>query len=355
MSHEIRTPLNAVITIASLLGDKVDKEEQQLISTLKFSANNLLLIINDILDFTKLDAGKAKLEFRPSNLKKLLENIKNTYEGLAREKGIALILNIGDDISEYYELDETKTSQIIGNLVTNAIKFTETGHVDINVSKASAEESAHLLHFEVRDTGVGIAKAHLEDIFESFTQPQTVTTRKQGGTGLGLAIVKKMVELHGSTIAVSSLTGRGSVFSFDLSLKKSNSPAKTITKQLDSLHGKTILLAEDNLINAMLIRKLLSNWKMISEHAKNGLEAVEKSKLKTFDFILMDIHMPEMDGFEATTKIHSGKNPNFNTPIFALTADVTAETQEEYVNSFNGFLRKPIEIEKLQEAFINAL
>ena len=355
MSHEIRTPLNAIITIASLLGDKVKNGEKQLVDTLKFSSNNLLLIINDFLDFTKLDAGKAQLELRPADFRKLLGNIKNTYEGLAIEKGNELRLHIDAEIFDHYELDETKTSQILGNLVTNAIKFTEGGLVDISVKKLSSGDCFDHLLFEVTDNGTGIERKHLDDIFDSFFQPQTITTRKQGGTGLGLAIVKKLVELHGSVINVNSESGKGSVFNFDLCLKRSAAPGEIISKKSDILTGKTVLLAEDNMINAMLIRKLLSNWKMISEHAKNGAEAVEKSKLKVYDFVLMDIHMPEMDGFEATWNIHQTGNPNDHTPIFALTADVTAENCEEHHNMFNGFLRKPIEIDKLQEAFIKYL
>jgi hypothetical protein len=207
----------------------------------------------------------------------------------------------------------------------------------------------------VSDDGTGIEEKHIENIFESFFQPQIITTRKQGGTGLGLAIVKKLVELYGGTINVKSETGKGSVFYFELSLKRSSAPGKIISKHPDILSGKTVLLAEDNMINAMLIRKLLSNWKMVSEHAKNGLEAVEKSKLKVYDFVLMDIHMPEMDGYEATWNIHQPGNPNDTTPIFALTADVTAETRDEHHHLFNGFLRKPIEIDKMQEAFIKLL
>jgi CheY-like chemotaxis protein/nitrogen-specific signal transduction histidine kinase len=355
MSHEIRTPLNAVITIASLLDNNGIKEEQQLVDTLKFSANNLLLIINDFLDFTKLDAGKATLEFRPCSFKKLLVNIKNTYESLAKEKGINLCLDIDANVNDNYELDETKTSQIMGNLLTNAIKFTERGQVCIVVKKINSDQDVDELLFEVTDTGSGIAKDYLDNIFESFFQPQTITTRKQGGTGLGLSIVKKLVELHGSSIRVNSVIGKGSVFYFHLKLKRSGSPVKVVSRKSDILCGKTVLLAEDNLINAMLIRKLLSNWKMTSEHAKNGFEAFEKSKLKNFDFILMDIHMPEMDGFEATRNIRINGNPNIKTPIFALTADITAETREEYISKFDGFLRKPIEIDKMYEAFIENL
>lgn len=190
MSHEIRTPLNAVITIAALLGGKVKKKEKQFVDSLKFAANNLLLIINDILDFTKLDTGKSNLEMRPGNFKVLLENIKNTYENLAKEKGIGLFLNIDPDVAQSYHLDETKLSQIISNLITNAIKFTDAGHIDINITKLSTTEETDCLLFEIKDTGTGIAKGHLELIFDSFSQPQTITTRKQGGSGLGLAIVK---------------------------------------------------------------------------------------------------------------------------------------------------------------------
>ena len=355
MSHEIRTPLNAVITIASLLSDKVAKEEQQLIDSLKFASNNLLLLVNDILDFTKLDAGKTTLDLRAIKFRALLENIKRTYENLAKEKGLSLILNINEDVADYYELDETKTSQILGNLVTNAIKFTQTGLVEVSVKKISGEKDIDQLRFEVRDTGIGIPDDFKDSIFESFSQIQSVKTREQGGSGLGLAIVKKLVNLHGSTIRLNSVVGKGSVFYFDLNLKVGLKPKQIVAKNAEQLHGKTVLLAEDNLINAMLIRKLLSNWHIVSEHAKNGLEALEKSKLKAFDYILMDIHMPEMDGYEATRRILEPENPNVKTPIFALTADVTAESQDEYQPWFNGFLHKPIEIDKLYQALINEL
>ncbi|MGZ3756598.1 MAG: ATP-binding protein [Mucilaginibacter sp.] len=355
MSHEIRTPLNAVITIASLLSDKVAKEEQQLIDSLKFASNNLLLLVNDILDFTKLDEGKTTLDMRPTKFRALLENINRTYENLAKEKGLSLILNIHEDVAEYYELDETKISQILGNLITNAIKFTQTGRVEVSIKKISGENNIDQLRFEVRDTGIGIPDDFKDNIFESFSQIQSVKTREQGGSGLGLAIVKKLISLHGSTIRLNSVVGKGSVFYFDLNLKVGSKPKQLVAKNAEKLYGKTVLLAEDNMINAMVIRKLLSNWQMISEHAQNGVEALEKSKLKAFDYILMDIHMPEMDGYEATRRILAPENPNVKTPIFALTADVTAETQDEYQPWFNGFLHKPIEIDKLYAALINEL
>jgi len=353
MSHEIRTPLNAVITIAALLTDNVE-EEQELISALRFASNGLLLLVNDILDFTKLDAGKSTLEMRPANFKQLLDNIKKTYESLAHEKGLKLNLIVDNGIADSYQMDETKIAQILGNLVTNAIKFTYFGEVDIIVEKLGSFESDDELRFKIRDTGIGIAENYLDEIFESFSQPKSITTRKQGGSGLGLAIVKKLVSLHGSNVVVKSKEGIGSSFHFDLKLKRAEKLNKVFLKFTDSLQGKTVLLAEDNVINAMVISKLLANWKITVESAKNGLEAVEKSKQKAFDFILMDIHMPEMDGFEATKLILSKTdNPNNKTPIFALTADITAEYQNGYHSYFNGFLRKPIELNKLYDALMN--
>jgi CheY-like chemotaxis protein len=223
------------------------------------------------------------------------------------------------------------------------------------VKKQSGEKNTHQLRFEVKDTGIGIPENHIDTIFDSFSQVQSIKTRDQGGSGLGLAIVKKLVALHGSTIKATSTVGKGSIFYFDLALRVGNKPSVSIAKNAEYLHGKSVLVAEDNSINALVIRKLLNNWKIVSEHARNGVEAVEKSKQKTYDFILMDIHMPEMDGYEATRRILQPGNPNVHTPVFALTADITAESQEEYQPWFQAFLHKPIEIEKLCEALLNVI
>ena len=350
MSHEIRTPLNAVITITSLLKDKTDEEDQQLLNSLKFASNNLLLIINDILDFNKLDTGKVVLEARPVNLIALLDNIHRTYDALAREKGLKLNLTVDKELSENYELDETKISQILGNLISNAIKYTDFGKVDTTVIKTCDDGDYDCLQFKIADTGPGIPESYFAEMFESFSQPKSITTRKHGGSGLGLAIVKKLVELYGSEIQFSSAINKGTEFHFDLKLKRSGAPVKPPARRSDELKDKIILLAEDNMINAMVARKLLSNWGVVTEHAKNGIEAVEKANAKPFDFILMDIHMPEMNGYDATAQIRQKPNPNKQTPIFALTADITAEYEKEYSTQFNGFLRKPIEIDKLYEA-----
>ncbi len=354
MSHEIRTPLNAVITISSLLKGSPDDEEKQLLSSLRFAASNLLRIINDILDFTKLDSGKASLELRAVNFPLLLENIRNTYDGLAREKGLPLSLNIGATVSKFYELDETKLSQILGNLISNAIKFTEAGSVEVNVDKIGEKGAFDKLRFRIIDTGVGIPQHLIGELFNSFSQLQSITTRKQGGSGLGLAIVKKLAQLHESTVTVNSLEGQGSVFNFDINMKKAAVVLETPERDLTRLKDMTVLLAEDNMVNAMVAVKLLSNWGITTDHAKNGLEVVEMAKQKVYDFILMDIHMPEMNGYDATKSIRQDGNPNKETPVFALTADITADQQEQYHGYFDRFLKKPIERDNLYDALVKS-
>ncbi|MCD0488902.1 tetratricopeptide repeat protein [Pedobacter sp. MC2016-14] len=354
MSHEIRTPLNAVTTITSLLIEKYEGEDKVLLDSLKAASGNLLLVINDILDFTKLDNGKVVLEPRPCELRVLLQQIIKTYENLAIEKGLQLTLVTNITHTECFEIDETKLSQILGNLVSNAIKYTEVGNVVLEANKLEQVESVThdvaQIRFKVTDTGLGIPKEYFAEMFESFSQPKSITTRKQGGTGLGLAIVKKLVEIYGSQIHFDSAMGRGSVFYFDVNLKSSNSVVKLPVKAQHKLKNKSVLLAEDNMINAMVAKKLLGNWGISTVHAVNGLDVIEKAKSMAFDFILMDIHMPEMNGLDATAYLRANRNLNQQTPIFALTADITIEALENYRSFFTGFLRKPIEIDKLYEA-----
>lgn len=355
MSHEIRTPLNAIITIASLLKEKADDEDKEMLESLRFSGNNLHALINDILDFTKLDNNKVELNLNPSDFRKLLTNIKNTYEKLAKAKGYALTLKVDSEVADSYEIDETKLTQIIGNLVSNAIKFTEEGSVEIVIEKLHGGPKHDVLRFNVIDTGVGIPEHLQEEIFETYSQPKSITTAKHGGTGLGLAIVKKLVALHGSIVLVDSKQDTGSNFHFDLKLKKSSYMEETKATNASQLKGKIVLLAEDDLINTMVAKKLLANWGIIVEHAKNGLEAIEKAEHKKFDFILMDLHMPEMNGLEAASHIRKFNNPNQVTPIYALTADITSDNVKEYTTLFNGYLWKPIEIDKLYDTLLASL
>jgi hypothetical protein len=350
MSHEIRTPLNAVLTIAGMLPDREDAEEKKLLDSLRFAANNLLYIINDILDFTSLESGKVRIENAPADLYSLLGKIKETYRAMAETKGLKIELLVDDDARNIYDLDETKLAQVLGNLISNAIKYTEMGEVDIEVEIMKSKRSHDVLRFMVKDTGEGISQEYLGTIFDSFSVSSNITKRKQGGTGLGLAIVKKLLELFGSDIHVNSKIGEGSTFFFDLELRKVQKPVANEEPAEFTLKGKRVLLAEDNPMNAFVATKLLTTWGMDITHAKNGQEAIDEALLSDFDFILMDIHMPLMNGYEATEYIRTHANPNRDKPIFALTADITAMQEERYVPLFNTFLWKPLEVKKLYDA-----
>jgi signal transduction histidine kinase len=350
MSHEIRTPLNAVITIPKLLKERADPEDQQLLDALQFSSNNLLLLINDVLDFSKLEAGKMELEYRPTNIKLLLQNIINTYDSLAKEKGLSLHLKIDENIDSSYELDEIKLTQILNNLFGNAIKFTDKGSVHLIVEKVQQRNENVQLQFKVVDTGIGIPDEFLAEIFDSFSQPKLFLSKKHVGSGLGLAIVKKLVELNNSDIKIISKINVGTTFSFDLILKPCAEPiAINIKKNEQQLKNLSVLVAEDNKVNMLVAKKLLSRWGIEADWAKDGIEAVEKTTAKKYDIILMDIHMPEKNGYDATIDIRQEGNMNKNARIYALTADITANNQIEYGKYFNGFLRKPIEVEKLYD------
>jgi signal transduction histidine kinase/CheY-like chemotaxis protein len=355
MSHEIRTPLNAITTIVSMFNTKVDYEGLKMLKSLQFASNNLISIVNDILDYTKLDLKKAKLELTAVNFKQLFDNILSIYEGMAKEKGIFISLNTNINNSKTYLIDETKFTQIMSNLISNAIKFTDQGKVEITTQLIEETKTHDTILFKVSDSGVGMKEKDLSKIFTSFSQLTPVMTRKQGGTGLGLAIVKKLVELHNSEIKVTSSIGVGSEFYFKLKLEKTIQKVIEIKPNFDELKGKKALLAEDTPMNALLMTKLLSKWGISSDHVVNGNEAFEQAKLKKYDFILMDIHMPEMNGFEATQLIKSYDNLNSDTPIFALTADVTVVNDDKNKQLFNGFLWKPFEIDKLYAALAHAL
>lgn len=347
MSHEIRTPLNAVTTIISLLQERSDEGEKKLLTSLQFSAKNLLRIINDILDFSKLELNKMTLEEHPVTFRDLFNNIRDTYDGLASEKQIDLKLSIDPTIDTSYLIDETKLFQIMGNLVSNAIKFTEKGGVQIDVTMIQSQKDSDTIKFAVKDTGIGISSKHKTRLFESFYIPQSITTRHDEGTGLGLAIVKKLIELHGSTISLESVPGKGSNFFFQIDLKKPKTKEINTTQIAESLKNKVAILAEDNEINALVMNKLLSKWGVSVKRAKNGNDAISLAQENKVDFILMDIHMPKMNGFDATRTIRTNTNTNQTTPIFALTADITAANAHDYAHHFNGFLWKPIEIDKL--------
>lgn len=361
MSHEIRTPLNAVIGLTNLLLEEKPREDQkENLDSLKFSARNLLALINDILDYSKLEAGKAELSTTDFDLEALLKGIKQAHEPMAKAKNTVMELKIAKEVPECITTDQLKLSQVLHNLISNAVKFTSNGKVKISVSPNKTEGDNVWLDFKVEDTGIGIQNDKLEHIFEKFAQAESSTVRQFGGTGLGLSITRLLLDLMGSEIHVESTPGKGSTFYFRLGVKKAEK--KNISMELPQyenrgdLNNLKVLLVEDVEINRKIITQFLKKWWQLQpDEAKNGKEAVEMAKKTEYDLILMDIRMPEMDGYEATHQIRTMAGYK-KTPILALTADKSQEVlQEDRETKFSGLLTKPFEPFDLKKKILQHL
>jgi PAS domain S-box-containing protein len=348
MSHEIRTPMNAVIGFTHLLLQQNPKPEQmEYLNILKFSAENLLALINDILDFSKIEAGKIEFEEVDFNVLSLLENIRSGVLQKANEKGIMLKLNVGNDLNITAIGDPTRLGQILTNLVSNAVKFTERGKVTISATISERSDSRVTIDFRVEDTGIGIPPDKLENIFDSFTQATSDTTRKYGGSGLGLTITKRLLELQNSPIQVESEPGKGSAFNFSLSFPISE---KHFAEQANgtpanqfSLKGMKLLIVEDNNINVLLMKNFMKQWNVQYDLAENGLVALEKVRTNDYDLVLMDLQMPEMDGYEATRHIRLLPGERYQRlPIIALTASAMMDIKDiAFTVGMNDYISKP--------------
>ena len=359
MSHEIRTPMNAVIGMTHLLQQENPLPHQiENLQALRFSGENLLALINDILDFSKIEAGKIEFESTEFQIKDLINSVKQSMTFKAEEKGIELKVVLDKQLPEMVNGDPARLSQILYNLVGNAVKFTPQGLVEIGVHIAKTSDDVADLHFSVTDTGIGIAPENLTMIFDSFSQASQDITRKFGGTGLGLTITKRLLELQGSEIKVESEIGKGTRFHFILPHKivkttlfqKTELTAPIQAMPLDDLHEVRILLVEDNPVNVMVASKFLTKWGVQLETAENGRIALEKVKTSTFDLVLMDLKMPEMDGYEASREI---RKLTSSIPIIALTASATLEAQEKVFKAgMNGFITKPFNPNELQRIII---
>lgn len=332
MSHEIRTPLNEVIGISNLLLQAKPRDDQmEFIKTLRFSSNHLLTLVNDVLDYTKMESNMIVFEKTSFNISDFINDFKRSYSFRTDEKDLVFKTVISSNIPEILIGDPIRLNQILSNLLSNAIKFTKKGFIELGIREKSRENNSIELIFSVRDTGIGIPKEKHSSIFDRFTQASEDTTRKFGGTGLGLSICKKLVELQNGKLLIESEPGLGSKFSFNLHLliaKEKERVGKETTreKQWNELSGKRILIAEDNKINFFVANKFLTKWGMIVNHAENGKIALELVENNEFDIVLMDLHMPEMDGIEATEVIRSSDNPEIkNIPIIALTAAILSE------------------------------
>jgi len=357
MSHEIRTPLNAVIGMTNLMlmgNPRADQKEN--LDVLKFSANNLLAIVNDVLDFNKIESGKVIFEHIRFNLVDLMQNICGGQQLRAEEKGLAFHLKIDPNLQqkEFFG-DPVRITQVLFNLVSNAIKFTKSGSIWV---KAYCYEDRHntvTVNFTVKDTGIGIEKSNLESIFEPFTQESITTTRQYGGTGLGLAIVKRLLELQGLHMNVSSKIGEGSEFSFNMefpvSTENSGAGAKDNIGANDGLGSLRMLIAEDNPVNVLLMKKLLAKWDIVPTIAENGERAIEMLQYGNFDIVLMDLQMPVMNGFDAAMEIRKfADSKKAGIPIIALTAAALYDLKEQILNAgMNDYVSKPFKPEELME------
>ena len=361
MSHEIRTPMNAVIGFTHLLLQKNPRPDQlSNLKTLKFSAENLLVLINDILDFSKIEAGKIEFEEVDFSMLDLIRNIRHALLPQAEDKGISLKLMLDDELPDIISGDPVRLAQILTNLVSNAVKFTPQGKITLEATITAQQAETTTIHFSVRDTGIGIPAEQLENIFESFTQASSNTTRKYGGTGLGLAITKRLLELQGSQIQVESTLGKGSRFFFDLKLKNSSGKLPkynrqdTILTENKSLKGTRILLAEDYGINVVVARQFLQQWDVEVDVADNGLSALEMVQQHPYDLVLMDLQMPEMDGYLATTQIRKLPEDKYRKlPIIALTASAMLDIKDKaYEVGMNDYISKPFNPNELYKKIV---
>jgi len=357
VSHELRTPLNAINGITHILIEDNPKPSQMnYLNSLKFSGNYLLTFINDILEINRVESDVVEVESIDFDLRDLLENILGSFTEIANKNKTVYHLELDEKIPSTLIGDPTKLSQIFINLINNAIKFTKNGHVWVSATVKKEKTNSVKIHFEVRDTGIGIPKDRIETIFDSFTQGSVEINRKYGGTGLGLAIVKRLVHLLGGKIKLDSEENKGSRFYFDISLRVSD---KKIEKKTGPLYdeswlvGKNILLVEDNKINQMITQKMLERKKMTCHIIENGEDAVEHMRDHTYDLVLMDVHLPGINGTIATELI---RKFDPETPIVALTA-ISLDENKEMLLSFgmNEVITKPFNPEKFYEVIATTI
>lgn len=344
MSHEIRTPLNGIVGIVHILLQEEMKNPFQkgMVETLKFSADHLMAVVNDILDFNKINSNHVRLGQDPFDLKLLLKNLEQTFLPRSQEKGLELIFEIDTTLPPQLKGDQVRLSQIVTNLIHNAVKFTEKGFVKLQVKVREKNNNNVRLYFEVSDSGMGVSPEDQATIFEIFTQSISEANNSNRGTGLGLAITKELIRLFGSEIKLESEIGKGSRFFFTIEFDYSNEPFTAVKMVVPEKNPKPeahVLVVDDNTINLLLATTLLKKVNLQFETATNGQEAVDKFSAGNFDLILMDLKMPVMNGFDATRII---REQGATVPIIALTASAfTDEREKALENGFSAYLVKP--------------
>lgn len=335
MSHEIRTPINGIVGIVHMLkGQELPPDQKDWVNRLGMAADTLLLIINDILDISKIDSAMMRIEFEDFNLPQLMRDIGNLFRVKNNEKPIDFIVNIDPAIPKYVRFDPLRLQQILSNFISNSFKFTEKGSIHFSAQLVERNEEIVTIRFTVRDTGIGIKRDAVDKIFMAFEQADDGITKKFGGTGLGLAIVKRLTDLLQGTVHAESEFGKGAEFSFTAQMTEiipvTPSPhnATVAYNQLPKLHMLKVLVAEDNELNSFTLRHILQTWNCEVTIVKNGLIALETLEKQEFDLILMDTHMPIMSGFEAITQIRTAESKKLrNTPIITISASVLEHEQ----------------------------
>jgi signal transduction histidine kinase/CheY-like chemotaxis protein len=350
MSHELRTPLNGIIGTSNLLMQENSPEEQQKhFELLRYSSEHMLSLINDVLDYSKIEAGKMDLEKNPFNAKQMLEKIAAVFAGQFQEKKVSFEVKVDEQLNRSFLGDATKLSQVMANLISNALKFTERGRVMVESRLIQSNSDTASVFFCVSDTGIGIPEDKINYVFESFTQADSSTKRKFGGTGLGLSISKKIVEMYQGKLLVKSTYGSGSTFYFTIQLPISRIQKNFVTeqkvKELTPLNGLRVLMAEDNPVNMTIARKFMQLWHIQVEEASNGKEALTKFKDNLYDILLVDLEMPEMDGYSLLKEI---RTTNSSIPAIAFTAAVYDNMHSDLMaRGFTDYIQKPFRPEDL--------
>ena len=352
MSHELRTPLNGIIGASNLLLQEDHLPEQKSsLDILKFSSEHMMVLINDILDYHKIEAGKLELVERPVNLMEFMNSMISQFSPQIQSKGLVFRTSIDPNLDNELVMDDTRLNQILSNLLSNAIKFTQRGSISLTAKQVFSSSHMATVMIMVKDTGIGIPTDKHTEIFRSFTQADINTTRKFGGTGLGLTISKKLINMFNSELLLESVEGKGSEFYFTIELKINQDRKLYIneakTRQLSPLEGVRVLIAEDNKVNLSVAKRFMSKWGITVTEAVNGKEAVELFSKGNFDLMLIDLEMPEMDGPTALREI---RRINNSVPAMAFTAAVYDNMQLDLLRKgFVNYVHKPFRPEDLHQ------
>lgn len=349
VSHELRTPVNAIVGMSALLAStSLNDQQREYLKTMRFSSDGLLVLIDDLLDVSRIEAGKVELEEIEFSMQENFSELTKSLRLRAEEKGLLFEWNLDERIAPRLLGDVHRLNQIITNLIGNAIKFTPQGKVRLEITQVGESNEMQGVRFSVIDTGIGIAAERQAAVFQAFAQEDNSTTRKYGGTGLGLSISKRIVEMMGGELKLTSEKNAGTTFSFEVQLKKSAEGSVVVKEFKPNLDGSRILLVEDNKVNQFLANALLKSWNAQVDISEDGLDALDRMRNVNYDLVLMDLQMPIMDGFEATEQIRNELNSKV--PIIGLSANaLNGERERSLEKGMNEYVSKPFQPEVLYD------